>query len=309
MRLCNTPMGLRRLLAATHGLGLWHSTPSSSNDARVARIWEIFSRSGMKVGVYSMLNTTPAAPINGFLRGYGVTPPVEYPRDLEAGLPKLPAVPPVGVHPGPGWVAEMEPYEQALWNRFVTLSLERHPDVLMYYTHFGDGVNHVNWKVETVGDGIFYSGIGRGGYQPGPASIEVNRFLDHIVGDTLRRLPDDALLVIVSDHGFDFRGYEHDNSPPGVLIVRGPGIEDGLIEGGSIYDVAPTLLHLLGLPVADDMVGRVLPVARAGGPLDRKVAHLASYGASEQTKPEGAADAKELRDLESYLRSLGYVVD
>ena len=42
-------------------------------------------------------------------------------------------------------------------------------------------------------------------------------------------------------------------------MAVGEGIEPGsTVRGASVVDVAPTILYLLGLPVARDMEGRVL---------------------------------------------------
>jgi predicted AlkP superfamily phosphohydrolase/phosphomutase len=51
----------------------------------------------------------------------------------------------------------------------------------------------------------------------------------------------------------------HDAAPEGVLIAVGDGIRPGAqLRSASILDVAPTILYLMGLPVARDMEGRVL---------------------------------------------------
>jgi predicted AlkP superfamily phosphohydrolase/phosphomutase len=51
----------------------------------------------------------------------------------------------------------------------------------------------------------------------------------------------------------------HGGAPDGVLLVVGEGIRPGAVpKSASVLDVAPTLLYLLGLPVARDMEGRVL---------------------------------------------------
>lgn len=45
----------------------------------------------------------------------------------------------------------------------------------------------------------------------------------------------------------------------GIFIAYGPNIKRGIeIETAKIYDIAPTILHMFGLPVPDDMDGRVL---------------------------------------------------
>ena len=45
----------------------------------------------------------------------------------------------------------------------------------------------------------------------------------------------------------------------GIMIMYGPDIKKNVrIEAASIYDISPTVLHLMGFPVASDMDGRVL---------------------------------------------------
>jgi predicted AlkP superfamily phosphohydrolase/phosphomutase len=83
------------------------------------------------------------------------------------------------------------------------------------------------------------------------------------------------LLLVVSAHGLeptplwrrllgvlsgaDVAAASHAAAPPGLLLAYGEGIRPGaVLAGASILDVAPTLLYLLGLPVARDMQGRVL---------------------------------------------------
>jgi len=45
----------------------------------------------------------------------------------------------------------------------------------------------------------------------------------------------------------------------GMLIMNGPGIQQGgQVEGAVIYDIAPTILHSMGLPVPSDMDGQLL---------------------------------------------------
>jgi predicted AlkP superfamily phosphohydrolase/phosphomutase len=52
----------------------------------------------------------------------------------------------------------------------------------------------------------------------------------------------------------------------GMLVMNGPGIRRGSeIEGAAIQDIAPTVLHTMGLPVASDMDGRVLADAFVDG--------------------------------------------
>jgi hypothetical protein len=51
----------------------------------------------------------------------------------------------------------------------------------------------------------------------------------------------------------------HAAGPDGFFLAVGDGIREGArLRGASVLDVAPTLLYLMGLPVARDMEGRVL---------------------------------------------------
>jgi predicted AlkP superfamily phosphohydrolase/phosphomutase len=91
-------------------------------------------------------------------------------------------------------------------------------------------------------------------------------------GPHAHRAPD--LTVVLNDWRFrtiglhDFTthkvispafGPTGDHRMEGVLIANGPGILPGSSpEGANLLDIAPTVLHLLGVTVPDDMDGRVL---------------------------------------------------
>ena len=54
----------------------------------------------------------------------------------------------------------------------------------------------------------------------------------------------------------------HSKGDEGIVLIAGPGVEPGArIRGANLIDIAPTVLHLMGLPVARDMEGRVLTEA------------------------------------------------
>ena len=95
------------------------------------------------------------------------------------------------------------------------------------------------------------------------------RYQDGILGEILARAKG-ATVLVMSDHGFasgsdrpaDVKpfiegkpGLWHDLV--GIFLASGPGIGRGEIPAVTLYDIAPTLLNLLGLPVAEDMAGKV----------------------------------------------------
>jgi predicted AlkP superfamily phosphohydrolase/phosphomutase len=87
----------------------------------------------------------------------------------------------------------------------------------------------------------------------------------------------------------------------GVFIARGPGIAHGEIADARIIDLAPTILHLLNVPVPDDMDGRVLTEALVTQrPVETQAAVPASHAQEDLT-------AEEAAEVEERLRALGYL--
>jgi predicted AlkP superfamily phosphohydrolase/phosphomutase len=139
---------------------------------------------------------------------------------------------------------------------------------------------------------------------------------DRRLGRLMERLGPDTVLVVVSDHGFQFRSYGFNHyddgrggvrAPDGILFLWGPGVRAGVkLEQPTLFDVAPTALYLMGLPVGRDMDGRVLTEALAPELLaSRKVSYVASHdeGARRGGVRESPVDEEVLREL----RALGYV--
>jgi len=50
----------------------------------------------------------------------------------------------------------------------------------------------------------------------------------------------------------------HTHKMNGIFIAYGPDIKRGQIKGAKIIDIAPTILHMMDVPVPEDMDGRVL---------------------------------------------------
>jgi hypothetical protein len=84
----------------------------------------------------------------------------------------------------------------------------------------------------------------------------------------------------------------------GVLIASGPNIRKGSsISKACIYDVAPTILHLLGLPVPSEMDGRVLnELYELGSEAAQRVVEYSGYDQGEK---------KRIREKLARLRGSG----
>ena len=87
----------------------------------------------------------------------------------------------------------------------------------------------------------------------------------------------------------------------GIVLAAGPGVEPGTIDGANIVDLAPTALHAMGLPVPDDMDGRVLSELFSDG---RAVEHSQ---AADSASSEVVYTPEEEAAIQASLENLGYM--
>jgi len=98
-----------------------------------------------------------------------------------------------------------------------------------------------------------------------------------------------------------------------VFMARGPGLDRKSLPELSILDVAPMILHSLGLPVPSELEGTVPREAFAAGWLERHpvaagTGAAAAPGASRTPSPGAAALSKDDEErLATHLRALGYI--
>jgi hypothetical protein len=156
--------------------------------------------------------------------------------------------------------------------------------------------------------------------------------VDRMAGELVRLFPDNTRIILVSDHGMhaDFLdgtdggkpillSGHHMDGPPGLFAAAGPGIRKGrgvagLLnekepgEVGTIYDVAPTVLYLLGLPVGRDMRhGKVLKNILLPEQLERRAVeyvdtHDKGFRPATLSISSGEGDSEFLEKF----RALGY---
>ena len=102
-------------------------------------------------------------------------------------------------------------------------------------------------------------------------------------------------------------GLSGHHRPDGVLILAGPGIKPGTnLEGANILDLAPTLMHAMGLGLPRDLDGRVLSEAfEASSPVAQPVTYTtASVYKDSDSEPELSDD--EMAEVQEKLRGWGY---
>ena len=148
------------------------------------------------------------------------------------------------------------------------------------------------------------------------------RFFDGLLAEYLSLVDEKTNILLISDHGFHsdhlrpvgtqhsgFRNPVHWHREFGILVCRGPFIKtDKLVFGASLLDIAPTVLHMLDLPVARDMEGRVLtdiyekPV---------EAAFIDTYETDSKplfpSTPITVSDPHAVREALEQLADLGYI--
>lgn len=147
------------------------------------------------------------------------------------------------------------------------------------------------------------------------------RWQDRVLGEILACRDERTIVLVVSDHGFLF-GERRIGAPSeviggeaaawhrdeGIFLVAGPGVRRGeTLSPVSILDVTPTILWLLGLPVAEDMAGR--PVLGAFEPefrARRPVATRPTFETGERAAAR-AAEGEDDAAITERLRALGYL--
>ncbi len=318
--------------------------PMTSNVRRVKALWNILGERGISVGVIGWLATWPAEEVNGYLVSsyfnYGWRPGADnersrytWPEELAEELSdaRLTAddisdervLEFLTGEPGDTDAerARLRSLETAIATdetvRRAALRLfeERPTNFFAVYLRGVDGPSHQFW-VDAFPESW------PEGTEPGTEYLAevVERYyvyMDRVVGELVALADDRTTVVLTSDHGHSGpknRGGVYHwgiamHDPTGVVALWGRDIVPGTqLDSPGVLDVTPTLLALLGLPVADDMDGRVLAEAIEPAFLERyPVTTIPSY--EEGVTDDGAEPIESPVDDEvrERLRSLGYI--
>ena len=129
------------------------------------------------------------------------------------------------------------------------------------------------------------------------------RFVDGLIAEAVAQLGPNDILVLVGDPGRLARGGTA--AAEGLLALFGAPVAPGDLGTVSERDVAPTVLHLLGLPKSRELDGRVLESALSDAfRRDHPVRLVDSYG---RRPPSRAAESDFDQDVLEQLKSLGYI--
>lgn len=192
----------------------------------------------------------------------------------------------------------------------------RDPLLLMVAYEGTDAVNHLFGPFHPP----YREGVSEDGYRRyWPAVANYYAEVDRLIGEWLGLLPRDTTVIVVSTHGFQW-GRERPRKPPsgaalsdhrnpGVFVAYGPHITaSGGNHSISIYDIAPTVLTLLGLPQSTEMQGKpatwafrdVVPITSV---------RVVSYGEFVNDRPIPTSVHLDPKRYERELQAIGHISD
>jgi predicted AlkP superfamily phosphohydrolase/phosphomutase len=134
-------------------------------------------------------------------------------------------------------------------------------------------------------------------------------FLDAEIGQILKLADRRTYIFVVTDHGEFSKGRKGMHKNNGFIIAAGPGIRKSNVQKASVLDVVPSILYILGLPVAQDMDGKILTEAfERNLLLERPAVYIDSYDKMIRAQNREVVIDKELEEQQSEeLKALGYI--
>jgi predicted AlkP superfamily phosphohydrolase/phosphomutase len=336
-----------------HGIRDFVSGGSLVNSGlrRRAAAWNVFTRAGLQVATIGWFVTWPAEPGSGLIvsdrahwarEGVEMQPPgLVQPDQLRVPGPPWPFLARFTDYPfDPGYRAlpRSDPrfavnflIEQRLLDvylrdefyagalRQVTASHDL--DVVLTYYAGADYTGHGFWKYFDP-EPFRQAGVPVDAREVAQLRDVIPRYYDHLdelLGRALKQVDPEALVMVLSDHGFGtalgaYRSQRGDHLSgnhrfQAVLILSGPGVAVQARPARTVrlVDVLPTLLYALKLPLARDQAGApVVGLFDERFRADRRPVFVDTYDVAPRSARAAPAAAGEERMLET-LRSLGYI--
>jgi predicted AlkP superfamily phosphohydrolase/phosphomutase len=91
-------------------------------------------------------------------------------------------------------------------------------------------------------------------------------------------------------------GWRGENKPTGLFAASGPSFRSGEVDQLSILDIAPTMLHLFGMAVPEDMDGSVRQ--DVFDPMSEPADSVVDYTSTDPRKTEKRRIRKVARGLD-----------
>ncbi|HET7291924.1 MAG TPA: alkaline phosphatase family protein [Vicinamibacteria bacterium] len=287
------PLG--RLGAATDLLRLTRTEPPSSVLRSVKTFWNVASDKGLRVGVVNWWATWPCESLDGYV----VTDRTFF-RVERGGATDREACPP-------------EVFERLVDLRPAVADRARALDLF-----YSEAARRLRAVAPPDVEAVYLPGLDIAtmqllGEAPAAdlASLDQRleavrahyRFVDERIGEVSRELGPGDVLLLVADPGRLAR--QGGGRAAGLLVMAGGPVTLGDMGSASERDVAPTALHLLGLPVSRELDGRVLV---SGLRPEWSEAHPVRYVEAYGRRPPLRAEQSDFdAQVVEELRSLGYI--
>jgi predicted AlkP superfamily phosphohydrolase/phosphomutase len=183
----------------------------NGGDCRADHIWRIIGKTGRKVGVINVPMTYPAGEVNGFLISGMDAPGIKskrftFPEEIRAEL--LHAAPDYVIEPGITGNVKNKAFATAISTAMASIDartkatihfVSNHPwDFFMVVYREMDVIQHYFWKFMDP-DGHEKADVDKRSY--GDTIKNIYQKLDKEIGKLRQALPEDATIVILSDHG------------------------------------------------------------------------------------------------------------
>lgn len=298
--------GLNRILATAADRHWLEQSPVFSVEREVPALWDISDHDGVRTGVYNWLGTWPVTPlaagsfmVNGLEDRPGDWHPEATVRRILAER-KTP-----GAQADAGSRPSICPTLETSAGAGVALYQHFQPRLAMAWTSV-DAVHHHFWRGAIDYDWLILPWRTSHTHFA-PEILDCYRRTDVALGAWRKAIGPDKLLIVVSDHGYSFNGYEHHFAPDGVFLAAGPGVLPGKqLEDVTIYDLAPTVLRVMGLPLSRKLEGRVVDeMFRDGALPDARFVDDYDWYEKRELHTKRSLDV-ERREFEA-LKELGYV--
>jgi predicted AlkP superfamily pyrophosphatase or phosphodiesterase len=303
---------------------------NTSNRRKVKAFWDIFSEKKITVGVTGWFVTWPVETVNGFMvssymamRGlqpvlkgsfYGGAAGMVYPPALQARAEELSRSGEdfyrrdlLKIAPTSAQMKGRRKIIKGEWAimsdlilREVGLGLYKkvRPTVLAVYFNGVDVVGHHFTSEKPDDEAALIATFG---------DVQKNYYIyvDSMIKPLLETADAKTTIMVVSDHGL--RHGKHTDR--GVFIMDGPNVKANvrLDSRVSLIDICPTMLYTMGLPVSEDMDGRVAAGAFTDEFLrTHRIRTIHSYGPRRAYSSKAIESNFDDKIIER-LKSLGYL--
>ena len=199
----------------------------------------------------------------------------------------------------------------------IQLYREQSPTLFMMEYDGPDVVNHLFAPYHPP----YREGISQENYRKyWPTVTNYYAEVDRLIGEWMTVLPADTTVIVMSAHGFRWgkaRPWRQPNGStalsdhrnPGVFIAYGNHVaRSGAFHSFSVFDLAPTVLAILGLPQSGEMPGHVATWA-LNGVQQVETVKVVSYSEFLDIRPIPTSVQLDPKLYQTTLQAVGHLSD